>query len=855
MAFVSSDKIYVKIENIGVQSCNNGIVRECLAIFATLIESEEDGFVENNDFSKSLTRFLTQITEAKSLQLDLDTNVEIVELSFNITTKIRLNPPILPTWFWPPPRLENLETVIDASEKFAGKTNKEDFPIFYILIDYIHQEGRLGDFARTGLLYIIEAISTSGALEQWIIESDLATRMATGLGALYSQLSRKLVIDYPDAELAPALALSDYQHPTTTLEIVSSSSPDFKMKMDTFLSHLVFWQDVLNHCESIEVKQTLLEHFHVIFLQQILYPSLLESSDVDGGSSVAVLTYLKKILESVDHPDMIHLILHYLLALPDSVLCPTRTPGSISAARQRKSIDLATMMASQNETNPTPALFNLVDLIHGSLTSLSKETISVTLNLISVILKRHHRYALSTLFRTSQILSGGPPRTVGAQNAVMNFFLGLAGEIGGDFNLLDEIYDNHIHDCRNVLESHSCSARIISPNTSEKFYKFSSSHSIIPGTPNDMRPHTLRPDDPMLQIMVGMLTTFLINSVETNLSLTAVIFDLATCGYMRIDGWLLPDPSKYIYEEDNNQSRASLRSGSLDFDGAAEEVHYRSLKLARRVPNWAESEAPALLKELKKIIEQINVYKTEIPRFDELLQKRREAFQTASSTFSTLSTLKFRYTELPQPSIDTNLDLLPRQNTFDSIAQRFFPDRNMTSRPESPRVRKNQDRTIKSFGSGISASTILRSSTPPRPLENHDMLSTEEHRQPSSNPVERKKDKFRHDDLPSNEDIPFGAVDQSILAKKVCLPSIGRKSTSDAIPNSNDEKENFNKKCGDDENVDCCYADVTGEASENEILVSVNHLLTNVIIVQEFLFELAALVQVRASFFGEVSYV
>lgn len=238
-------------------------------MFATLIDSEEEDFVENEAFSKSLMNLLVRITGANSIRLGLDTEVEVVELSFNITTKIRLDPEILPAWFTAREHDES-ERGQDAHEKFTGKTHKEDFPLFYLLIDYIHHEGRIGDFARTGLLYIIEAASNSVALEQWIVESDLATLMATGLGALYSQLSRKLVIDHPSDELPPILALSDYQHPLTNSEIVSSSSPDFQGHMETFLSHLVFWQDVLNHCKSVEVKQTLLEHFQVIFLQQLL---------------------------------------------------------------------------------------------------------------------------------------------------------------------------------------------------------------------------------------------------------------------------------------------------------------------------------------------------------------------------------------------------------------------------------------------------------------------------------------------------------------------------------------------------------------------------------------------------------
>lgn len=228
--------------------------------------------MENDGFSQSLMNLLVRITGGNSIPLGSDTEVELVELSFNITTKIRLDPEILPAWF--DAQLQESESAADptdAHEKFAGKTHKEDFPLFYLLIDFIHHEGRTGDFARTGLLYIIEAASNSAALEQWIVESDLATLMATGLGALYSQLSRKLVIDHPPDQLPPILALSDYQHPHTTSEIVSSTSTDFQGHMETFLSHLMFWQDVLNHCKSLEVKSTLLEHFQVIFLQQLLY--------------------------------------------------------------------------------------------------------------------------------------------------------------------------------------------------------------------------------------------------------------------------------------------------------------------------------------------------------------------------------------------------------------------------------------------------------------------------------------------------------------------------------------------------------------------------------------------------------
>lgn len=268
--FASLRQIYVPIGKIATTSYNEWIIREAVLFFATLIESEEEAFVENSAFSASLTNLLVRITGANSVRLGLDTESRVVELAFNITTKIRLDPDILPAWFQA--RQDGKKQDKNGREsKFGGRTHRADFPLFYILMDYIHHEGKVGDFARTGLLYIIEAASRSSLLEEWIVESDLSTLMATGLGALYSQLSRKLVIDHPSYNLPPILAFSDYQHPRSNVEIVSSCSPEFQLHLETFLSHLLFWQDVLNHCKSDEVKSTLLEHFQVIFLQQLLY--------------------------------------------------------------------------------------------------------------------------------------------------------------------------------------------------------------------------------------------------------------------------------------------------------------------------------------------------------------------------------------------------------------------------------------------------------------------------------------------------------------------------------------------------------------------------------------------------------
>jgi Retinoic acid induced 16-like protein len=47
-------------------------------------------------------------------------------------------------------------------------------------LENVPSEGRIGDFAKTGILYFIELASPDGELEEWILSSDLATMMAAG---------------------------------------------------------------------------------------------------------------------------------------------------------------------------------------------------------------------------------------------------------------------------------------------------------------------------------------------------------------------------------------------------------------------------------------------------------------------------------------------------------------------------------------------------------------------------------------------------------------------------------------------------------------------------------------------------
>lgn len=79
------------------------------------------------------------------------------------------------------------------------------------------------------------------------------------------------MLSFGKEEMPAIVALSDssaYRSPSGTVE---TTSKDFQVHLDTFLSYLAFWQDILEYCASTEVKQTLLDHFQLLFLQQLLW--------------------------------------------------------------------------------------------------------------------------------------------------------------------------------------------------------------------------------------------------------------------------------------------------------------------------------------------------------------------------------------------------------------------------------------------------------------------------------------------------------------------------------------------------------------------------------------------------------
>ncbi|KAL4909973.1 hypothetical protein BDW74DRAFT_144133 [Aspergillus multicolor] len=750
LAYAASSQIFVTVTKLALSSYDEAMLRSATVLFNTLIDSEVDGVVDNRLFARALVD-LVRRADKKSADIE----GRLVELLFGVANNIRLQPNILPAWFAPRTDEEDLST---GSVEFAGTMRMDDFPLFYLLVEWVHHAGRAGDFARTGLLYLIETASRSKDLERWLIESDLATLMATGLGALYSQLGSLTSSLDVEAEVPHIISHSDHAEQETALP------PALGASMDSFMAYLLFWQDTIDHCKSAEVVGSLLDHFQVLFLEQLLYPSLLESSDVEGGSTAAVLTYLYRILASVDQDDLVQRILHFLLASPSGSDVHQKK-NNMSASR-RKSLDVLAAF-SEEAARPSPSLFNLRDLVLLGLQSPNRQTVLATLRLLTVILQRYSSFATS-LIRTNP---GQPAkqRTVGALNAELGQLLTLATSIM-DEPTLDQSFDNYLKDASLILDSRWC--RPLPDNGSEDL------------------PLEIRQEDPIFRQLLGCLNTFFTNTVIVNLALTEVLMSIASSHLMALDGWLLVDPAKYEYAKVEGVSDEDEKATDI-----LDQVHS-----VYREPSWSSTDTPALTAVLRGLVDKVQEWQKQIPDFDILIAARRGLLHEDDEPSDQPG--QGAGTPATRPANRSSTPRTPQLGTDQGTPRGRRDLRNLTS-PQRSNVGSPLRENI--------ANTIY--SPPPR--------DASEARSAAKELRKRLSSPFLPGDRPSNAD---GTTENAAQEGTQTDPEV-------AV--TDDEGEQRPKK--------------------NDS-ATLGHVLTNVVILYEFLLEISAVVQARGTLFEEAGF-
>ncbi|KAF2765120.1 hypothetical protein EJ03DRAFT_219587 [Teratosphaeria nubilosa] len=788
LQFCASNKVYAVIGRAAAVSQNEGVIRSAITIFDVLTESDEGDFVSSEPFAKSLTRLVTRVAGVGGLLLGVESEIAIFQLLFNISAKLRQQPDVLPIWFHSSVKEADIEDIFTKDSKdFTGATRKDDFILCYLLLDRLHHEGKIGDFARTGLLYILAATrgeegSIGRQLADWIVLSDLPTLVATGLGALYSQLSRELSILHPDATLPAVLAMSDYSTNNPKPNAESAFSDRHQAHMSTFLAYLTFWQDVLDHCSNSDVRQTLLDHFQILFVQQLLYPSVLQSSDTDAGSSVAVLTYITAMLESLEYPDIIRMLLTYLLDVKDepaedrnapaSPTTPKQDPRSPSAIKSRQSLMLLTAPKDPNSTFE-PSLFNLVDLILNSIDSRNNQTSFAALKLLSTMMARQKQYAYYALLKPQKVKPTNHMRTAGALAMEIQNYSAIAAALHVTADLGDCLaYAELVEDVRFTIEAQALHQPAEKPTTS-----------------SDANCYLLSSRETLLRRINGRLRTFFTNSVDVNLALTEAVISIASCIELRLDAWLALDPASYSWPLQEFPEPRSWQS-YLDEE---ERDGWSALQGALRRPIWSDANAPLLYRTVQALIQELDNVDTAVPNLQQLLAGRQNMLQAVG--FDNPASSR------GQPSLISSAG--PAQaSSLDAPTAKTSQGHSRSSSASSIRHERGRGPSITATVSPVSRS--LAASPTPVLVRPSDMESGN-----SGSPAARSIYQPPPPEAPSTTDV---------LMQTIAFPPV--------------ESE-------------------AGESAGSERTASLNHVLTNIVVLQQFVLELVAVLQVRAAVLGE----
>ncbi|GAA5889919.1 hypothetical protein JCM5296_003649 [Sporobolomyces johnsonii] len=314
------------------------------------------------------------------------------------------------------------------------------------------------------------------AFAEYLLDSDFAEVLGAGLGALYGLLPSKLVIrtgagaastandewDAVVAEPAGGMVLGgmgalgeeedaeemerkreEEELRLRAMGIAVSGTSEVREGLDGFLKLVEFTQDVLkrstegnllDHGDGAAVDETddtrqqklvmhaltssILTAVRDLFLQSVLYPSILECSEADG-SAVAVMSYLDAMLEVIHEGTKLEsAVLGFLMGEEESqlvqraprpsVASASSSPGNFLSPRGatvKKRKSSALLLIEQSSTTHAAASsyftslgrFSLRDLLVSHVHSSSQATATAALKLLQTMLAKHDRWSMALL--------------------------------------------------------------------------------------------------------------------------------------------------------------------------------------------------------------------------------------------------------------------------------------------------------------------------------------------------------------------------------------------------------------------------------------------------------------------------
>ncbi|KAI7907666.1 Retinoic acid induced 16-like protein-domain-containing protein [Cokeromyces recurvatus] len=696
-----------------------GVRGEAIRMIANMIDLLDDRFLVHNAVHRPTIRLLRFcVLDDRQSELYSD---DLVDLMYIICSKIHGFPALLNIFFHDKLWLNMPQKSSIVSENDNSNTNESEhstttenpqheyeFLLFTYLLRFVHREGRSGDFARTGLLFLMELANDQ--LGDFILGSDFATIMAAGLGALYSQLPRKLIIKDEIEQIYsnPVSYLLGQDSLENNIKSNSnrfarfgfgaeySNSHEFRYQLDSFLKLLEFCQDVIIRCPNPDICISLLKSIRSIFLENILYPSILECSDLDG-SSVAVISYIDLILQTVQQEDLSKVIVGYLM-VDEEIAVNEDLSNGINHMDMNKDNTIS-------NNNHHLAHFTLKDLIFSRLKSNSQSTVIATLKLLKTLITNHCQYSLGLLSIYIEHDSRSVIISHHLREIELYFSLIAAIDKTHAKDVLGYGYEEYLRDVEIMFDNDDCyhHMRLVHENSfnmkndyyiqtpkakrrrsfkygqryEDNSYKLKEKETKVSlkqqtcGAKSLLR-HRLRSTDPLLQILLNLLSHFFTQSVELNLALTGVISALALCPYRNLEGWItfsesdrtghddvrVLDPKEDqastsnnnkteadkvyqqdIYEQERNTISSPINNDN-DVDDDDDENDDRSIDFGaeqgsdkKTSPTYFKS-YPSFFTLLRTLTQQVDYYRSEIQEFDTLLDERRKALITGELSFS-----------------------------------------------------------------------------------------------------------------------------------------------------------------------------------------------------------------------------
>lgn len=511
---------------------------------------------------------------------------------------------------------------------------------------------------------------------------------------------------------------------------------------------------------------------------------------------------------------MVDLLLQYLFGMSeDSTQAQTPKPRSPLTSKRRMSLILLTQPANEDD-RMTPSLFSLIDLLLNSLTSSNAQTVIAALRLITVITSKDHKYCMNTLERVTPAMDNVPRRTHGALNAEIEAYLALAEEVGSETGL-DEAYESQLKDALRLIESHVCSTKVLSLQSLGIGSAQQSYEADVQSSITEVSPHYLRPDDILFQHLLSALETFLTNNVELNLSLTESIISLASCPHLRLEGWAAVEPRYYDFSQAPQLGK--------DLPDAL-----RKLKQARMQPRWLSEHAPMLFRQLLRIQAEIRQLYALVPDLAQLVASRKQAIHLHDDISEAMQSTSLHP---PPSSLQPNANWTPQKPQ--SLPQRILSGASTPIRSSSPRGRT---------GTPDLRHTITSSPRPGNPA-GAASPSPSRRQRPLSGELSKPQ-------VPQNllNDV-IEAANSEALARRITFPISATQGGANGKYKSDGEVDGTHGANSSHEEVND-----SGGSPRTTREASLSHILTNVVILQEFILEFVAVMQVRASMFGEVRF-